>query len=102
MFERKKAEMAVSKAQYLVRRIGVLSVLGLALAGFVSGQVANATSTKVAPAHYTVHQGDTIWGIAKKLNPGVDPRDYMFQLVDLNQLKTAILVPGQDLVLPSN
>ena len=94
--------MAVSKAQFLVRRIVVLAVLGLALGGFISGQVASATSTQVSPAHYTVHQGDTIWGIAKQMSPDSDPRDYMFELVDLNQLKTAILVPGQDLILPAN
>lgn len=94
--------MAVSKAQYMVRRIGVISVLGLGLVGFVSGQVANATSTKVEPAHYTVHQGDTIWGIAKQMSPNADPRDYMFELVELNQLDSAILVPGQDLILPNH
>ena len=95
--------MAVSKARYMARRVGILAVLGFAVAGFVSGQVAaGATSTKASVTHYVVGSGDTLWAIAAHEAPNADQRDYISKLVDLNQLTSSVLVPGQDLLLPNN
>ena len=94
--------MAVSKARYMARRIGILAVLGFALTGFISGQVAGASSTKAAVSHYVVHSGDTLWAIAAQEAPNADQRDYVSKLVDLNQLTSSVLVPGQRLLLPNN
>ena len=94
--------MAVSKARYMVRRTVILGVFALAVAGFATGQMADATSSKATSVHYQVHGGDTLWSIASAQAPNVDPRDYVSEIVELNQLKTATLVPGQDLLLPNN
>ncbi len=94
--------MAVSKARYMARRVGILAVLGFAIAGFVSGQVAGATSTKPSVSHYLVTSGDTLWAIAAHEAPNADQRDYVSRLVDLNQLTSSVLVPGQQLLLPNN
>ena len=94
--------MAVSKARYVARRVGILAVLAFAAAGFISGQVAGASSSTATSAHYQVHAGDTLWAIAAAKAPESDPREYVAKLVDLNQLTQATLVPGQDLLLPNN
>ena len=94
--------MVVSKARYMVRRTVILGVFALAVAGFASGQMADATSSKVTSAHYLVQSGDTLWSIATAQAPDSDPRDFVAEIVELNQLQTAVLVPGQDLLLPNN
>ena len=95
--------MAVSKARYVARRIGILVVLGVAVSVFfLNGQVADATSTKGQLNHYVVHSGDTLWAIAAHEAPQADQREYVSKLVDLNALTSSVLVPGQQLLLPNN
>ena len=85
-----------------VQRVGILAVAGIAVFGFVAGQSAGASSSQATEVHYSVHQGDTLWSIAKAEAPEADPRDYIATLVQLNQLTTAAVTPGQDLLLPKN
>ena len=94
--------MAVSKARYLARRVGILAVLGFAVVGFASGQMAGATSSKAEVSHYVVHSGDTLWAIAAQYAPHGDQADYVAELVDLNDLQSSVLMPGQQLLLPNN
>lgn len=94
--------MALVNPRRFVQRVGILVVAGIALAGFVSGQAAGAAGERAQVAHYTVQQGDTLWAIAAELAPNSDPRDYVANLVELNQLTTANVTPGQDLVIPNN
>lgn len=94
--------MAVSKARYMARRIGILTVLGFAVVGFASGQMAGASSVKASLTHYVVHSGDTLWAIAAAHAPSGQQSDYVTQLVDLNQLQTSTLFPGEQLLLPNN
>ena len=86
-----------------VQRVGILAVAAVAITGFITGQAAGANGSTVATSeHYSVHQGDTLWSIASAMAPNQDPRDYVAELVSLNQLQSASLVPGQDLVLPNH
>lgn len=47
---------------------------------------------------YTVCEGDTLWDIAKKQTNG-DVRDYIFEIKDINNMKTSELFEGQRLKL---
>jgi hypothetical protein len=86
-----------------VQRVGILAVAAVAVTGFITGQAAGANSSAAATSeHYSVHQGDTLWSIAGAMAPNQDPRDYVAELVSLNQLQSAGLVPGQDLILPNH
>ena len=86
-----------------VQRVGILAVAAVAVTGFISGQAAGANgSSTVSSEHYSVHQGDTLWSIAGLMAPNQDPRDYVAELVSLNQLQSASLVPGQDIILPNH
>jgi len=47
-----------------------------------------------------VQPGDTLWAIAKAESPETDPRDMIGQIVQLNELGSAKIYPGQVLTLP--
>lgn len=44
---------------------------------------------------------DTLWAIAARTRPEVDPRITVQRLIDLNALPSAIVHPGQRLYIPS-
>jgi hypothetical protein len=44
---------------------------------------------------------DTLWGIAVRSRPDVDPRVTVQRMIDLNALPNAIVNPGQRVFLPS-
>ncbi|MFM6963126.1 MAG: LysM peptidoglycan-binding domain-containing protein [Micrococcales bacterium] len=97
--------MAVSKARFMARRIGILGGFGLAVLAFTvmgSSQVAGASNTTAPVSHYVVQTGDTLWAIAAQEVPNGNQADFVAKLVDLNQLQTSVLMPGQDLILPNN
>jgi LysM repeat protein len=49
-----------------------------------------------------VQPGDTLWSVASKAMPGLDPREAVDHLRDLNGLDTAVVVPGQALKVPAD
>jgi hypothetical protein len=48
----------------------------------------------------TVGARDTLWDIAARNRPAVDPRITVQRIIDLNALPDAIIQPGQRLALP--
>jgi nucleoid-associated protein YgaU len=94
---------------YRRRRLAVL-VAALSLLGLPAALVATAGSspaaTREAPSLagatvaapvYVVQPGDTLWSIARKVDPGADVRVTVDRLVELNG--GAALQPGQRLRL---
>lgn len=71
--------------------------------GLNSG-IAAADNHGGAPAvglrHVTVAPGDSLWQIAETVAPHDDPRDVISAIVDLNDLRSSELVPGQSLAIP--
>jgi len=56
----------------------------------------------VAPSESViVGQHDTLWDIAVRTRPGVDPRVTVQRMIDLNALPGAIVNPGQRVYIPS-
>jgi hypothetical protein len=47
-----------------------------------------------------VQPGQTLWQIARALDPGADPRDTVQRIVDANALRGAEIEAGRTLVLP--
>jgi len=50
--------------------------------------------------YVTVLSGDTLWGIAEMVDSTSDPRDVVARIMNLNQLSSAALQPGQQLAIP--
>ena len=85
------------------------TVLGLAIAlpvmalsVFLASPGALADSEQSANdfEYMTVLTGDTLWSIATMIAPEEDPRDVVADIIALNQLPSAALMPGQEIGLP--
>jgi LysM repeat protein len=81
----------------------VASLLALGAVVVAAGQIADASATEQSAQHsvVVVQAGDTLWGIAKDVAPGVDPRAVVHQIRQLNDLGTRSLQAGQSIVVPS-
>jgi hypothetical protein len=71
-----------------------------ALAG-AKGDKAGSAATTVVRESVVVGRHDTLWEIAARTRPGVDPRVTVGRIIDLNSLPGPIVQPGQRLLLPS-
>lgn len=61
--------------------------------------VVRASSGSEPERVYVVRPYDTLWGIAERRYAG-DPREGVWKIRERNDLDTALLHPGQRLVLP--
>lgn len=52
--------------------------------------------------YITVMSGDTLWSLAERYAPNRDPRDFIYDLVSLNNLNDSVLSSGMRLALPQN
>lgn len=60
-------------------------------------------SSKLTYTTVTVYPGDTLWKIASEHNMGEsDIRKAIYKIRKLNNLKSAVIMPGQELVIPLN
>lgn len=77
--------------------------LGVGLVGMFGSQSADAgTPAPAVPVDtYTVAAGETLWDIAVDLaGPAEDVRDVVDRLMTLNDLPSAALAAGQQILLP--
>ena len=85
-----------------VLQLAVVAVASVAFAGV-------AVASKASPGVWAtrgdravvVHEGDTLWSIAARHVPGADTRAAVDAIQQLNGLRDAHIVVGQQLVLPS-
>jgi hypothetical protein len=93
-------------------RIMLIAVVATALLGglwLTAGRwaLAGSTGERVRPPStarlesVTVGRNDTLWEIAARTRPGVDPRITVRRIIDLNGLPDPIVHPGQRLLLPA-
>ena len=62
--------------------------------------MAGSSGPAPAPLTVTVAPGDTLWGIAQRVEPSIDPRAEVAAIREANQLASSALTPGQVLVIP--
>jgi hypothetical protein len=83
----------------------LLAALILSLAGFLNAPAKAADSAAelaVTPAvTVTVQPGESLWTIAGSVAPERDPRDVVADIVQLNNLGAARVLPGQQLYIPT-
>ncbi|WP_421119575.1 LysM peptidoglycan-binding domain-containing protein [Aquihabitans daechungensis] len=95
--------LAAAVAAILVAMVLALAIGNGALAGLAPGPEAAASSTaeaSAAPAGepVTVRAGDTLWSIARRIQPTGDVRPLVDQLVAT--YGSVPLQPGQELIVP--
>jgi Tfp pilus assembly protein FimV len=89
----------------VLRALGAKLVVALALASVALPFVpALARDDAQRPAAsrtaYVVAPGDTLWGIARRVAPGRDPRIVVDELTRDNHLQ-GVLQPGEHLLVPA-
>jgi hypothetical protein len=71
-----------------------------ALAGSKGDKAGPASAAASARESVIVGHHDTLWEIATRARPNVDPRITVRRIIDLNSLPGPIIQPGQRLLLP--
>jgi nucleoid-associated protein YgaU len=87
-----------------VRRRRLTLLIGASiLVGIMTGPVAHAFSGPDRPAvhHYVVQRGDSLWSIARTVQPGADPRPVIEEIQRVNGLPGPTVVPGERLSVPA-
>ncbi|MDQ1570774.1 MAG: hypothetical protein QOF79_1448 [Actinomycetota bacterium] len=72
-----------------------------ALAIGINAGGATATSTSTPLTTVTVTAGQSLWQVARQLAPNADPRDVITDIMSVNQLSSADIVPGEELKIPA-
>ncbi len=62
---------------------------------------AGSTAPTTGFSYVSVAPGESLWELAAWIAPEADPRDVVAQLVELNQLPTTEVQPGQRLAIPA-
>lgn len=79
-----------------------VAIVALA-ASFSVASISGSFAGNGAPAelsYATVQSGDSLWTMADEYAQGMDPRDWIAEVVSLNALESVDLVPGQQIALP--
>jgi len=89
----------------------VVGALALALNGglaaadgsTLSGNSMNAGAGGSATTfdYVTIQSGQSLWQLAQRIAPAADPREVIAEIVNLNQLPSESVQPGQRLALPA-
>ena len=84
------------------RVIVVLLAVVVALGIFFVGSIANAEGVRkgVAVGSHPVVAGDTLWSIARGINPGMDNRDVVADIMELNGINSGAIAAGDVLYVP--
>ena len=84
----------------------LLAALVLSFSGFLNAPAKAAESAaelSLTPTvTVTVQPGESLWAIAEAVAPERDPRDVVADIIQLNNLEAARVVPGQALFIPSS
>ena len=100
-----KGQFRLSRRGRQIRTAVVLALLitgGNAVAQFNSAQASGtSTITQVHFKYATVRSGESLWQLAERYAPNQDPRDFIADVVSLNQLKSSEVTPGQRIALPN-
>ena len=78
-----------------------LAVIGLGQLGGSADAADQSGSGPVAHS-WVVQPGETLWSIAQSVTPGVDPRDTVARIVDLNDLPDSSVVAGTRIFVPAS
>ena len=92
------------------RLLLLVALVGVLFAAFSLGRSASQAAPRLdadlpavpqpAAEQLVVQHGESLWALAQRVAPDDDPRDVIAQIRRLNDLPSAQLRPGQQLLLP--
>jgi LysM repeat protein len=93
----RRGRMLVSTVSFAAMlAISLVSLFGIATASAkASNESSNSTTTQIVVA-----PGETLWTIAARVNPEIDPRAVIDQIMDLNVINGSNVYAGQVLLVP--
>ena len=93
----RRGRMLVSTVSFgAMLAISLVSLFGIATASAkASNEASNSTTT-----HIVIAPGETLWTIAARVNPEIDPRAVIDQIMDLNVIEGSNVYAGQVLIVP--
>ena len=93
----RRGRMLVSALSFAAMlAISLVSLFGIATASAkASNESSNSTTTQIVVA-----PGETLWTIAARVNPEIDPRAVIDQIMDLNVINGSNVYAGQVLLVP--
>jgi LysM domain-containing protein len=93
-----------STARRSAVRLAVVMFLAGVLIGVLMPRLfASDSKAPVAtPKVHVVAAGETLWGLAQRFAPSEDSRRFVYDVLELNDLRQPLLFPGQRLLLPAS
>jgi len=85
----------------IAKLVAMLVAVLMAVAFFSGNALASNSGSSVHYRYVTVTAGQTLWNLASKYRKSTEARDWIATLVDLNNLQTSDLQPGQRIALPN-
>jgi nucleoid-associated protein YgaU len=81
----------------------LVMMIGLVLAGFTLGRGSSQAAGHSHPVRHTVtvRAGDTLWSVAARVAPHSDPREVIAEIQAANKLSSAVVTPGETLIVPT-
>ena len=67
----------------------------------INAGVATATTSSTPLQTFTMPAGESLWQVAIEIAPNADPRDFIADVVSVNQLASTNVQPGQTLEIPA-
>ncbi|MES2093443.1 MAG: LysM peptidoglycan-binding domain-containing protein [Actinomycetota bacterium] len=101
--ERGASRLRITRRGYALMTVVVAVPLAIAAFGIAvnsGGAAATVDSSSVSFKQVTVQAGESLWQVAEQIAPTADPRDVVADIVQLNQLSSAVVQPGQSLAIP--
>lgn len=77
-----------------------VAVAVLTTGGGLAAALTPGVGSETAAQRVTVRPGETLWAIAERTAPGVDPRETIERILDLNALESSTVPAGSVLLLP--
>lgn len=76
------------------------------LLAFITGLIAPAHAGDAAPSgthttQVTLQEGQSLWAVAAQYDPDRDPRVVIGEIVELNNLDSSKVLPGQQIQVPT-
>lgn len=67
---------------------------------FITANSSSITESKSNKEVVIVKYGDTLWSIASKVNSGRDIREVIYDIQNINGIKSASIKPGDKIYIP--